>query len=968
MSKIEDAERIAIELIEQEDRRRTGTLDLGRLGLKRLPKRLFALTHLRVLNLGPLRLGEEPVSDWEDRVPNKPGESMAGLAALRNLEILDLGETDCGDLGFLKGLTALQALNCWGTPVSDLTPIAGLSALQTLDCSATMVSNLAPIAELTALQILICADIRVSDLTPIRALAGLQTLDCWHTHVSDLTPIAGLSVLQTLDCSWTQVSDLTPIAGLSALQTLDCSETQVSDLTPIAGLSALQRLGCSRLRLKKRPDQICAIAALNHLTLYESVVPGVPDEILSHALNDNCLSRLRAYLAAAAAGTEPVTDVKVLILGNGRAGKTQLVRRLDGEPFEANSTSTHGVQIRISLFPALGDWPERRLRVWDFGGQDIYHGTHALFARASAIYVLVWSDDTNNDKLDVVDGVEFRNHPLPYWINYVGHTRRAGSVLVVKSKSDIPATGQGTVTLPDDGTWKPLRFSAATDDGLAELKFTIHAAAARLQSETGHAEIPRSWHEVQSQIETLQAQGVRDIEKEQFISLCSTEAGNPDHVLSYLHRCGIVFYRDGDFDGHGVFDKIILDQKWAIDAIYAVLDRERSVRLLKGQGGKFNRRTLADVIWDQLGHKTAEQRIFLNMMVKCGVCFPWRRHHGLDEDETIYIAPDLLPPRAEVAAVLLGVWGTDEPDRTAIVRFPFLHRGLIRGLIAWVGGQAGSDAIYWREGVCATEVRTQAKVLIEEDPDQPSIRISTKGGRSDQLLAQIVDHVRRSGEWYGLKPEIDESVRTIRPMSDPTETPDANFKHPDRDARQIGVSYAWADTENPPRDKIVDDLCDRARKKGIRILRDKNELGLRDSLREFADTLAGSDRLFVILTAKYLKSFNCMRELSWIWRRCKQTSRASDFMAKVWIIAEQDVQLSNSHEVLAIVEWWRHDLEKLKEMSDKNRDAMRGTLLETEIREREELYRDLGEILPLVYGYLRPTKLADLIGPGLDGV
>ena len=154
MSKIEDAERIAIELIEQEDRRRTGTLDLGRLGLKRLPKRLFALMHLRVLNLGPVRLGEKTAADWAGGVPNKPGESLAGLAALRNLETLDLGETDCGDLGFLKGLTALQALNCWSTQVSDLTPIAGLSALQTLDCWRTQVSDLTPIAGLSALQTL----------------------------------------------------------------------------------------------------------------------------------------------------------------------------------------------------------------------------------------------------------------------------------------------------------------------------------------------------------------------------------------------------------------------------------------------------------------------------------------------------------------------------------------------------------------------------------------------------------------------------------------------------------------------------------------------------------------------------------------------------------------------------------------------------------------------------------------------
>ena len=41
--------------------------------------------------------------------------------------------------------------------------------------------------------------------------------------------------------------------------------------------------------------------------------------------------------------------------------------------------STHGIEISAApLARAPGESPLATLRIWDFGGQDIYHGTHAL--------------------------------------------------------------------------------------------------------------------------------------------------------------------------------------------------------------------------------------------------------------------------------------------------------------------------------------------------------------------------------------------------------------------------------------------------------------------------------------------------------------------------------------------------------------------------------------------------------------
>ena len=100
------------------------------------------------------------------------------------------------------------------------------------------------------------------------------------------------------------------------------------------------------------------------------------------------------------------------------------------------------------------------------------------------------------------------------------------------------------------------------------------------------------------------------------------EAGNissPDALLDYLHSCGTVFYRRGLFG-----DRIILDQAWALDAVYAVFDRDKSYRNLQRYRGRFTRSDLRTMDWDAEGYGIEEQKLFLSLMQQCGICFRLR--------------------------------------------------------------------------------------------------------------------------------------------------------------------------------------------------------------------------------------------------------------------------------------------------------------------------------------------------------
>ena len=79
----------------------------------------------------------------------------------------------------------------------------------------------------------------------------------------------------------------------------------------------------------------------------------------------------------------------MLIVGEGGAGKTSLLRRLyqPDQPLPTEKETTKGISIHRHEFP-LKNGRRFRLNVWDFGGQEIYHATHQFFLTRRSLYLL----------------------------------------------------------------------------------------------------------------------------------------------------------------------------------------------------------------------------------------------------------------------------------------------------------------------------------------------------------------------------------------------------------------------------------------------------------------------------------------------------------------------------------------------------------------------------------------------------
>lgn len=429
----------------------------------------------------------------------------------------------------------------------------------------------------------------------------------------------------------------------------------------------------------------------------------------------------------------------------------------------------------------------------------------------------------------------------------------------------------------------------------------------------------------------------RTLTQAEFTALCEKTGGvsSPPHLLEFLHDTGVFFSRRGLFD-----DKIILDQAWALDAIYAVFDREKALSTLRDRmGGRFGRADLARLVWNDDGtgkpYAVEEQWLFLSLMVECGICFAHKGERGNPDDSTEYIAPDLLPEREEVAGLLSGRWDAktrNSKSETRRMRFAFLPPGLMRGIVSEFGREAGDAAVYWKGGVFFHDERTNASAVIEQRVDKDErggeIVAETQGDGARQLLEAVwerldrmTDHVR-GRECSGIRQNSDDRSLTRRNSGESRYEDDASAERkPSFDytkapklggVRDACVSYAWGPEKSadPDRRAKVDEFCARMEAAGIHVVRDSTDNQIGRSLRAFEERVGQADRVFVFMSDEYVQSPHCMNELLHVWKNSLEDPET--FRARLRPFTLRDTAIFTPEDRQSWAAHWRERFENLE--------------------------------------------------------
>lgn len=201
---------------------------------------------------------------------------------------------------------------------------------------------------------------------------GLKTIP------ESLRTIRNISVL---DISKNNIQELPSWIGeFSELGFIDLSENQLRELPPeISLMEHLIVLCLENNQLRSLPETLRSWyhphkkPRLDYLGLAGNPDLGLPDSIICRPPEEI----LRYYFESRDEMGRPLLELKLLLVGRGKAGKTTLVKQLAGEKPDENESETHSIAIReLTLGCSHG---QVRTRAWDFGGQEILHSTHQFF-------------------------------------------------------------------------------------------------------------------------------------------------------------------------------------------------------------------------------------------------------------------------------------------------------------------------------------------------------------------------------------------------------------------------------------------------------------------------------------------------------------------------------------------------------------------------------------------------------------
>jgi internalin A len=656
-----------------------------------------------------------------------PSEALAEAEALiakcRNTHSEDLDLSKLGLRELPESLRSLRWLTELNVARNDLTHVpqwlGELTQLRMLSLSAnpleTLPTSLGSLARLERLWLTgLRPSIAHEDL-------GFQNLTALGIGASDLTLlpdwIRRLRNLEVLMAGNNNISSLPEwIAEFSKLDTLDVSGNPLRRLpVSLLTLVSLKELDLSRTQLHLPGEIVRTRNASKILNYYFRSVP--LDVTTSPSGSKSAPEDPRLTHHRQSRMSQPLNEFKLVLVGRGGVGKTTLVNRLVTDDYK-EFQRTPGVHITQWSMPIDGDTVNAH--VWDFGGQEIMHGTHRFFMTERALYLVLISGR---------EGTE--DHDADYWLSMVRSF--AGDVPVVmllhkwgeyrfelNRKLLREKYGQSIIFAETD---------SLTGHGISALREQIRQLATKLPGL--RAVWPAAWQRVK---DDLPKQKKNWLTFEEFLAFCRerdvTDRRDQEALAENLHDLGLMLsYRNDEaLRGFGV-----LNPQWVTEGIYNMLNAPA----LRDANGRFTPQMFSEVLPQEAYPKELHPYL-LALMRKFRLC------HPLDTKGTQYLIPELLTKEEPS----LNAEFAPEKCLGFIYRYDsVLPEGLIPRFIVETYVH-GAPKLSWRTGVVLE--RANCRALVRGDVQGRTITIWVEGignGRRE-LLGIIREHFDRIHKSY----------------------------------------------------------------------------------------------------------------------------------------------------------------------------------------------------------------------------
>jgi internalin A len=729
-----------LDLIAQAAKEHFEELDLSGMALSELPPEIGNLADLTSLELNNNRLVflPESIGNLANLISLELNNNHLialpeSISQLTNLISLDFSHNQVNTLPeSISQLTSLISLDFSHNRLNTLPEAIGqLTNITSLNFSHnrlnTLPESIGNLANLTSLNLndnqLNTLPESISQLTNITSLdfsrnklntlpesiGNLANLTALHLRSNQLIAlpesISQLGKLTSLDLRSNQLIALPEsISQLRNLTSLDLNNNQLIALPELIGnLTNLLSLNCKDNKLEVLPESTGNLLKLRSLILHGNPLKQIPPEIIKRG----GLSFRDYYRQRLEEETDHIYEAKLLIIGEGGAGKTSLANKLIDSRYKLKleggdnpEKSTEGIDVFRFDFPHSSG-KSFRINIWDFGGQEIYHATHQFFLTKRSLYLLV--ADTRQDNTD-----------FNYWLEVVELLSESSPTVIVKNeKQDRPCqVNENQLRGRFPNLEKIIPTNLSDNRGLSDIITAVQHHISQLPH-IGQP-LPKTWVRVRA---ALEADTRNYIPQSEFLVLCDTHGfkrrENALQLSEYLHDLGVCLHFQDD---PVLKNWIIIKPEWGTAAVYKVLDTKQVNQNL----GCFTQADLAE-IWVEEQYVQMRHEL-LQLMKNFKLCYE------IPNRPKNYIAPQLLSPNQPEYD-----WDSTE---NLILRYhyEFMPKGMLTRFSVEMHRLIKSDLI-WKDGVILTDNNAHAEVIEVYYKKEIRIRISGKFKKS--LLEKI---------------------------------------------------------------------------------------------------------------------------------------------------------------------------------------------------------------------------------------
>ncbi|MEM9244744.1 MAG: COR domain-containing protein, partial [Cyanobacteria bacterium P01_F01_bin.153] len=537
----------------------------------------------------------------------------------------------------------------------------------------------------------------------------------------------------------------------------------------VVQLTSLVSLDLGGNQLSELPDSLLELSRLECLDLRGNPIP-IPPEILdwqnAHERGREGVETILNFYFNTQQEAEPFYEAKLILVGDGGAGKTSLANKLQNPDYDLKQAKrTEGIKVTPWEIQHPANHPYR-INLWDFGGQDIYHATHQFFLTKRSLYVLV--HDNREGKTDFY-----------YWLRLVELLSNDSPLLLVKNRKE------GCHDNIDEGSlrkeFKNLKDSRATNlsnnDGLEDVDQLIKTYLCHHLPHIGDP-IPAHWAKIRAVLENF-SRTRNYIDLKEYKALCRKNGFEAERDMldasQFLHDLGICLHFQED---RYLRQRLILRPTWATDTIYKIFDDDT----VRNNYGRFTDETL-ETLWND-GDAAEMRGELFRLMEKFELCYeiPGERGH--------HIAPHLLPGESPE-------YDWDETDNLILSYFyPFKPKQIFPSFIVNLHRQIEGQRLVWKHGVVLTNGHTRAEIIEDDHYRNAALKIRVSGADKRGFLTVIAHELEKIQNSYGSGDNKLEYETRIP----------CNCSH--CKGSQTPHTYTWENLERRRQNGILDVECD----------------------------------------------------------------------------------------------------------------------------------------------------------------